>query len=503
MFRHLITAAVTLCAVFVLTSAAQAGKRLALVVGNSDYVSSGSLANPERDARAVARKLGSLGFEVVEGYNLTYDDMRDTVRSFARETRDAELTIFYYAGHGISVDNVNYVVPVDARMDDAVDWEFEVYALPEILRVIGRSENASLVFLDACRDNPMAQKLAEVRGMSTRSLSTRGITPVEFDTMGTTGSVIAYATEPGQVALDGEGDNSPFTTAVLQHIGTANTDFAAITSLITRDVLDMTGGQQRPRFDVSLTGPLVLNKVETVAAAAPATNAAAAPAAAPAAAAVSLEVQKIMFDTARETGDVADYQAYLDAYPNGAFAVLARNAISRLQPKAGTQVASASATTGATNSSGLSQATLSYRSADPLYLAVTPQARSMVSSKATEDQLGMSKQQRKEVQLRLNLAGHSVGRPDGIFGRGTRGGVSSWQAQTGYPPTGYLNTVQHQSLVANTQTAFAQHMASNPNALAVSSGSKSSGTRRKSSSGNNAAVGAFIGGVAAGILLSK
>lgn len=495
MFKTLIVMTGLALAV-VLSPAAQAEKRIALVIGNSDYYSGGSLANPERDARAVARKLGSLGFDVVDGYNLGYEDLRETVRSFARETRDADLTVFYYAGHGISVDNVNYIVPIDATMSDAFDWEFEVYALPEVLRLIGRSNGASLVFLDACRDNPMAQKLAQVQGMSTRSLGTRGLAPVAFERLGTTGSVIAYATEPGQVAMDGDGDNSPFTTAVLRHIGTANADFASLTSLITRDVLDMTGGEQRPRFDVSLTGPLILNRVDTVTTAAATT----AITPAPATGSASLEVEKIVFDTARETGDIADYQAYLDAYPQGAFAVLARNAIARLEQESGARITGSTATASAAGVDGFAVKTVNYRSTDPLVLTVTDQGRSQVSSRATEDQLGMTKQQRKEVQLRLNLSGNSVGRPDGIIGNGTRRGISAWQGQVGFPVTGYLNMVQHQMLVANTEAAFNAHMAANPSALAASSGS---GTKRRKSSGNNAAVGAFIGGVAAGILLSK
>lgn len=506
MNRSILAAIWAICAAPLLATIATAEKRVALVVGNSDYVTTSVLSNPERDARAIATKLESLGFDVVEGYNLGYEGMRDTVRSFARETRDADLTVFYYAGHGIAIDNVNYVVPIDARMDDAVDWEFEVYALPEILRVIGRSEGASLVFLDACRDNPMAQKLAKVRGMSTRSLSTRGLTPIAFDTLGTTGSVISYATEPGQVAMDGDGVNSPFTIALLRHIGAANTDFAAITSLITRDVLEMTAGEQRPRFDVSLTGPLVLNKVEISAVPATTTKTAVATTGS-----ASLEVEKIMFDTARETGDMADYQAYLDAYPNGAFAVLARNAITRLKPESNALDTNGTTEAAAENSTkSFAQATLNYRSADPLYLTVTPVARAIISSQATEQLLGMNKLQRKAVQLRLNLAGYNVGRPDGIFGRGTRAGVSSWQAQAGYAPNGYLNMAQHQTLVANTEPAFAQYIAANPNALkATTSSSKSSKktsskkSSKKNKANNNAAVGAFIGGVAAGILLSK
>lgn len=489
--------------ILVLTLAApvaHAGKRVALVIGNSDYISTSRLPNPERDAQAMAHKLGTLGFEVVEGYNLGYEDIRDTVRDFARQTRDAELAVVFYAGHGLAVDRRNYIVPIDARLDDPVDWEFEVYPLEDVLQYVSRVDGASLVFLDACRNNPMAEQLAQVRGMATRSTSAQGMSLIDPGAISTTGSVIAYATEPGEVALDGNGDNSPFTTALLRHIGTANQDFAALTSLITRDVLDMTEGTQRPRFDVSLTGPLVLNRVDSVVVGgATPSSTSAAPSAA------GLEVEKVIFDTARASNDIADYQAYLDSFPNGVFAVLARNAISRLQAESGARVTGAVAQNSGTAGGGgvqLAAATLNYRSTDPLVLTVTPEARGMVGSQISEEQLGLSRQQRKELQLRLNLSGNSVGRPDGIVGPGTRRGISSWQGQVGFPVTGYLNAVQHQMLVANTEIAFSQHMAANPAALSTP---KSSGTRtsKKKSSGNNAAIGAFIGGVATGILLSK
>ncbi len=447
---------------------AQAEKRVALVIGNSDYEATGRLPNPERDALAMSRKLGGLGFDVIEGYNLTYDELRETVRQFAKETRGADLSVFFYAGHGIAVDQVNYIVPVDAQMNDPIDWEFEVYALPDILRSVSRAESASLVFLDACRDNPMASQLAELRGMSTRTLNQSGLSLVNPLALPTSGSVVAYATEPGDVAFDGDGENSPFTAALLRHIGTANTDFAVLTSLITRDVLEMTGGSQRPRFDVSLTGPLVLNRVETVVSQAPSV-------------APSLDVEKIIFNTARDTGDIADYQAYLDSFPNGVFAVVARNAIARLKREAGVAEPGSQAGRVAVAEPELASATRIYRSSDPLVLPMTQAAIGLAANKTTEDELALTRMQRKELQLRLNLAGQKAGRPDGIVGKGTRRGIRGWQRAVGFEVTGYMNAVQYQMLVAKTETAFAQHMSSNPDALTkVSTKSrKSTGTTKK------------------------
>ncbi|GGB14338.1 caspase family protein [Allosediminivita pacifica] len=487
----------TFATVFGLAGAAQAEKRVALVIGNSQYQATAPLKNPENDAKAVAAKLGGLGFDVVEGYNLSYDAMRDKVRDFAREASDADLTIFYYAGHGIAVDSTNYMVPIDARMDDPIDWEFEVFALTDVLRHFERSSGPSLVFLDACRDNPMAQQLAALNGLGTRSLSTRGLSPISTQHLGTRGSVIAYATEPGQVAQDGTGRNSPFTTALLEHIGTTNTDFASLTSRITRDVLAATDNQQRPRFDVSLTGPLILNAVHTP-------EAAAEPQLALAAAVTPLspggvssgggkqaggsgggsafEIEKIVFETAKESGDAADYQAYLDAYPNGVFATLARNAISRLEEDLEEPAVVASAT-GAAPAIPVSTT----RVIDaPLRLRPTPEGLAQPASQVSEAWLGLTRDQRREVQGRLNVAGHNVGGVDGIFGNGTRRGVSSWQAANGFPATGYLNTIQHQMLVANTEADYRVYLATRPAPAPKASGgsgrSSSASTRSRTSS---------------------
>ena len=484
-------------------AAASTENRVALVIGNQNYASAGTLKNPINDARAVSDKLESLGFDVLSGTDLTYDAMRDTVREFTRKARKADVTVFYYAGHGIDVEGKNYIVPVDAKLDDAVDWEFEVYAIAEILRLIDRSPGPSLVFLDACRDNPLASVLANAQGMSSRSMNSRGISRIPTETMGTTGSVIAYATEPGQVAADGTGNNSPFALALVNHLDTENTDFASITSLITRDVMEMTDGVQRPRFDVSLTGPLVLNErvldsteVASLDPELPVQDAKPTPET-PASTDL-VEVEKFMFETAMASKDIADFNAFLQAFPNSVFAPMAQNAISRIEKEERTaqeteQVASL-------DTSELAQA--SRFAQMPLALGVTPQVQIAPSGQATENALAMNKTQRRAVQLRLNLAGFNVGSPDGSFGRKTRTGISSWQTANQFAATGYLNNVQHQLLTASTHSAFQAHLASNPNALQPVA-SASSGNSRNTQRNNGNFIKGFATGVGAAILLKR
>lgn len=477
--------------------------RVALVIGNSVYEATDDLKNPQNDANAIANKLEGLGFDVLRGANLSYDSLRDTIRSFAKKARTADVTVFYYAGHGISVDGVNYIVPVDAKIDDPTDWEFEVYEVEEILRLVDRSAGPSLILLDACRDNPMAHKLASMQGLGSRSLSTRGLSRIPTEQLGATGTVVAYATEPGQVAADGAGENSPFAQALLSHLGAANTDFTSITSLITRDVLEMTDNIQRPRFDISLTGPLILNPVE-VASLPPADatkEASSVTDAAPNETADTLAVQQFMFEAAKDSGDKADYQAYLDTFPQGMFASLARNAIKRLKKEVETAQQVDVAGLNPNGAAGALPA--STRASMPLLLSVTDALRVAPSSTATEADLGLNKKARKEVQLRLNLSSPTVnvGNPDGAFGPNTRRGITAWQTSHGLLPTGYLNLSQHQFLIATTQTSMNVHMAQNPNALNAPAPTRKKVVRKKAKKkSNNSMSDAFIGGVIGGAI---
>lgn len=462
-------------------------KRVALVIGNSAYENAAALRNPANDAEAMAAKFRSLGFETIEGFDLDYDATREIMRDFARAAREAELVTIFYAGHGIAVDGVNYIVPVDASLSDPVDWEFQVFSVDEFMRLLRHSSGASLIFLDACRDNPLASLLAAQMGDGTRSIGSRGLARVDVEAEGL-GMAIAFATSPGEVAQDGAGRNSPFTAALLEHLGTPNADITEIMSRVTGAVYEATGRTQRPWVNTSLTGPVILNRVD---AAPPA-----APAPAPGAAAVavdpgaSIDLQKFMFEAATASGDPADFRAYLDMFPDGLFAQLARNALARSEAAAIQTAAAAPAPA----KPGAGHPDLTRTLAQPLALTVTPALRDLFAGEATEVALALDRDQRRAVQARLNVAGQTVGTPDGAFGPRTRAGIAAWQAQNGLMATGYLNHPQLQLLTANTEAGYRAWLASRPVA-------SSGGGAAKPKS--NDAIGAFIGGVAAGLLLGK
>ncbi len=226
---------------------AAAEKRVALIVGNSSYQHAPRLSNPGNDAGDMAAKLRSLGFEVVDGIDLGKRDMEKRIRAFSDILAGADVGLFYYAGHGLQVDGRNFLAPIDAELRAESDLDFEAVELELVLKQMVRNAPTSIVFLDACRDNPLATSLAKV----SRSIAIgRGLARVETPAS----MMIVYATEPGKVALDGTGRNSPFTAALLRHIDTEGASISDVMIDVRNDVLKETGGQQRPFESASLTG---------------------------------------------------------------------------------------------------------------------------------------------------------------------------------------------------------------------------------------------------------
>jgi uncharacterized caspase-like protein len=231
--------------------AAAAEKRVALVVGNSAYVNAAPLPNPVNDAGAIAKALTEAGFEVIVGLDLDKPAFDGKVRDFARALDGADVALFFYAGHGLQVAGRNYLVPIDASMQKERDLDFEGVSVDFVLKQmeIDRENKTNVVFLDACRDNPLARNLA--RSMGTRSASIgKGLAQVETGV----GTFISYSTQPGNVALDGDGANSPFTTALVKGVRNQGRNLTTVMVDVRKDVLAATQGKQVPWDHSSLTG---------------------------------------------------------------------------------------------------------------------------------------------------------------------------------------------------------------------------------------------------------
>lgn len=225
--------------------------RVALVIGNGAYQHTAPLSNPANDAADMAAALRELGFAVIEGIDLSKRDLELKTREFAGQLAGAETAVLFYAGHGLSVGGVNYLIPVDARLAAERDLDFDAVRVDFILRQmeIERESRTSIVFLDACRDNPLARNLA--RTMGTRSAAIgQGLSQINSGV----GTFISFSTQPGNVALDGQGRNSPYTAALLKHIRSAGRPLTTVLTEVRRDVLAATSGRQVPWDHSALTG---------------------------------------------------------------------------------------------------------------------------------------------------------------------------------------------------------------------------------------------------------
>lgn len=229
------------------------GGRVALVIGNSAYKTAGALANPKHDAADLAQQLRTLGFDVVDGVDLDKAAMDGKIRDFAIKLEGAAAGVFFYAGHGLQVGGVNYLVPVDAQLTTAAALDFEMVRLDLVQRTMEREAKTNVLLVDACRDNPLARNLA--RSMGTRSASIgRGLAAAESGV----GTLISYSTQPGNVAADGAGRNSPYAEALVRHVR-AKDDLSTMLINVRTSVMAATAGKQVPWEHSALTGRFYFN----------------------------------------------------------------------------------------------------------------------------------------------------------------------------------------------------------------------------------------------------
>ena len=290
-----------LCLAAFSAAPAQAQKRVALVIGNGSYQHTIHLKNPVNDAGDIAASLERLGFDVVRGIDISHTGMRDVIRTFAGKAAGADVALLFYAGHGLQVNGKNYLLPVDAQIENQADLEFGAIDLNLVLGVMEGQAKTNIVFLDACRDNPLGAKLSR----STRSGGvSRGLAQVDSGV----GTLIAFATQPGNTALDGDGRNSPFTQALLTIIEQPGLSLSEVMISVRNEVLKTTSGKQVPWEHSSLTGQFYF---KPVAAGSPVT-----------ADQAGLEVA--FWNSIQGSKNPQLFEAYLRRYPNGAFADIAR-----------------------------------------------------------------------------------------------------------------------------------------------------------------------------------
>jgi uncharacterized caspase-like protein len=308
--RRLVAPLLTVLLVCCASGPALADKRVAFVVGNSNYQNVVALANPANDAGAIADLFRKAAFDVVESRrDLKNTDMRRALRDFTEKTRDADIAVIYYAGHGMEVDGTNYLIPVDAVLERDTDAYDEAIALDRILQAIEPAKQLRLVILDACRDNPFVKSMK--RTVASRSLG-RGLAGVEPSRPNT---LIAFAAKGGSTAQDGDNRNSPFTTALLNRLGTPGLELGKAFRLVRDDVMNATGNKQEPFVYGSLGG----NDVVLVPVVAPAANA---------------DI-RADYGLAERVGTREAWDSFIAAHPSGFYADLAkaqRNKLDQARP---------------------------------------------------------------------------------------------------------------------------------------------------------------------------
>jgi len=299
-----------------LVTEALADKRVALVMGISKYQNVPQLPNPDRDAAAMADVFKKANFDRVDLRNdLTVVEMRRAVREFAAATADADFAVVYYAGHGIEVNGLNYLIPADAKLESDFDVEDETVSLDRVLQALDPAKRLHLVILDACRDNPFSNTMK--RSIGTRSIG-RGLAKIEPTSSDT---LVAYAAKAGAVAQDGDSGHSPYATALIKYIAAPGVDLRLALGKVRDDVLKSTGNRQEPFYYGSLGG-------ETVALVpgAPAPVAAAPP---PPPVDPNAEARRD-YEFAAQIATKEAWNSFLKVHPDGLYANLAHAAFDKL-----------------------------------------------------------------------------------------------------------------------------------------------------------------------------
>ena len=365
-------------------------KRVALVIGNGGYLRPEErLPNPTNDAKAIADRLRSLNFDVIEAIDLNYEAMRETLGRFDRALKGADAGLFFYAGHGMEYQGNNYLFPTNAVLETEGDVRNRLIDLKDILHVMESTVPTRILFLDACRNNPLAGRFRSTLG-ATRSLKVgTGLSRIDASV----GTFIAYATAPGELAEDGVGNHSPFSSAMLKHLDEPGLDIAQLMRRIRSTVFEATEERQIPWNSSSLRSSFFLNphlpeldRSDS-----------------------DLMAERFFWQSIEISQRISDYEAYLEQYgDDGLYAALARGRIRELQQDI-----------------------------------------------VREDE-GVTPFDAWKIQQALADLGFDIGVVDGQFGPRTKEAVKDWQESQGEAPTGDLSAGQPEAILDAWQEKLAE-----------------------------------------------
>jgi uncharacterized caspase-like protein len=299
------SAVVRAAALFIFTAAWVVGgayasdRRVALVIGNAAYQSTAALHNTLNDADLMSKALRDVGFEVVDGRNLDKAGSDRALARFASAMQGADVTLFYFAGHGLQISGQNYLLPVDAQSQDEASLPFESVKLNDVIALLNQNGGVRIMLLDACRNNPFSALLGRKPG--SRSVgAARGLARTER----TQGMLVAYATQANETADDGAGGNSPFTQELVRAIHEPGVRVGDVFQNVVVRVHQRTEGRQTPEVSFSLVGEFFFNRAET-----------------------EMEAWK----KAAVSKDAQQLQAFIDRFPASSWGEAARTLMSALE----------------------------------------------------------------------------------------------------------------------------------------------------------------------------
>lgn len=356
--------------------AASSENRVALVIGNSDYMHTGRLKNPLNDAEQISELLRGLNFNVIEGYDQAQSDFTKILAEFTSALKDADVALFYFAGHGIQLEGQNYLLSTNAKLESSFTLFGETIPLEEIIRLMESSASLNLAFIDACRNNPFLEKVRSSLPASRSTSVHRGLAPIaraQPDTL------IMYATSPNQIAEDGDGEHSPFANALLEHLDTPNAEISQITKRIIQDVRHSTNFTQSPEVLNAMAREFYFKRDVD-----------------------SSEAIANAYERAKLLNTASSWRAFINDHPNGFFTTLAQSALIKVEA--------------------------SNKAFDP-----------NADYAQIESHLAIGENERITIQRTLAALGYNIGATDGKFGPATREQIRGFQKEWQIEPTGYIN----------------------------------------------------------------
>ena len=485
------------------------GKRVALVIGNGAYNELGNLPNPPNDARAIATALEGLHFQVSTVIDGDIHSLQTALRRFGRSAVNADIALFYYAGHGMAFQGENYLLPIGAQIAVEPDLAYEALSLSEVRRQLEFTDAPlKMIILDACRDNPLGQALKRNAAELGRSVEAgEGLVPVEVAPA--SGMLIAYATAPGNVALDGEErQNSPFTAALLDNIAAPNVDVRVMFGRVRSEVVTATKAYQTPWVEDGMLGEFQFNPAPVAAPTPePPSDLAAwrgitdsqdpadfeaflknhpdsvlASAArdrlallsdpeaelaawntlhdtsdiqgyevflrryptGPYSAAASVTLQNLLWNQLTAAGDAEGMNAFIERFPTGPFATLARLTIDQLEAAAPAPAQAPDQAPAETTVAAIEPPAQEMQRALTLVEPTpTSDEAAKMAALARTSEIGPNL-----IQIALRALGYYQGRPDGVFGPGSRRAAAAFQEKLGASATGVLEPEQLVELIA-------------------------------------------------------